>query len=109
VYVATKFENSARAIEVATLLEAAGHTITYKWWTNDQMSADQAAEDVKAVLLAHALVVIAEQDFSYAGTYVEMGIAIGWGIPIYLLGAAMDRCIFTLLPAVHRGIEPLLG
>lgn len=108
IYVATKFENQLRAIEIATQLEAAGHTITYKWWTNDQMSQEQALADFKGVVTADAVVVIAEREFAYAGTYVELGIAIAQRTPVYILGHAMNRCIFLRLPGIHRGIETLL-
>lgn len=108
IYVATKFENQPRAIEIATQLEAAGHTITYKWWTNDQMSQEQALADKRGVLTADAVVIIAERDFAYAGTYVELGMAVTMGIPVYVLGHAMDRCIFLRLPLIYRGIETLL-
>lgn len=108
VYVATKFENQTRAKEVAAQLEAAGHTITYKWWHNEQLSADQAMADVWGVKLADAVVFIAENDYAYRGTYVEFGIAVATNTPIYVLGTAFDSCIFMRLPNVQRGIETLL-
>lgn len=108
VYVATKFENAPRAIEIASQLESAGHEITYQWWTNAEFTQEQARADMKGVRDADALVLIAEEDFRYNGALTEFGMALAWNIPIYLLGNALDNNIFTTLGNVHRGIEPLL-
>ena len=112
VYVAAKYapEPIARAREVMAQLILAGHIITYNWTTNEQVNAQQARYDLDGVLSAHALVVIAEQDLRYVGTLVEFGIALGAGIPIYVIGQALDeKCIFMKLPHIHRGIESLLS
>ncbi len=109
VYVATKYEEKTRATQVATILEAAGHSITYKWWFNEQVSPEQARKDVMGVLSADALVLIAEKDLNYCGALVELGIAIGAELPIFVIGSALDdRCIFMRLPNLLRGIETLL-
>lgn len=107
VYVASKFENP-RAPVVAELLEAAGHTITYKWWGVSNFTQDQAMLDFHGVLSADALVMVVEDDYRYSGALTEFGIALARRIPVYLMGHAIDRNIFTLLPGVHRGIETLL-
>jgi hypothetical protein len=116
IYVATKWENAERAKEVAAALEAAGHRITYKWWDSSVADATQAWNDFAGVKWADALVLIVEKDFRYSGALTEFGIALGAGVPVYLLGHALDvnnvhasmPNIFTLLPQVHRGIETLL-
>lgn len=116
VYIATKFENAPRAIDIATALEAAGHEITYKWWTNADVTREQAAKDMKGVRDADALVLIAETNLRYSGALTEFGMALAWNIPVYLVGHALDVAptfgptpnIFTLLGNVHRGIEALL-
>jgi hypothetical protein len=109
-YVATKFEEGARAAQVAKQLESAGHVITYKWWGCEQVSAEQALLDALGVCSAEALVLIAEKDLPYTGALVEMGMALGRNIPVYVIGTALDtRCIFMRLPHIHRGIQPLLA
>lgn len=114
IYVASKFENP-RAPEVAAQLEAAGHTITFKWWESTVADATQALEDFNGVISADALVLIVDADYRYSGALTEFGIALGRHIPVYIIGNAIDinprGCspnIFTLLPGVHRGIETLL-
>jgi hypothetical protein len=109
IYIATKFEEAPRAIEVATQLKQAGHTITWPWWANDQFTAEQASKDFVGVYSADALVLIVEKDLAYKGAWVELGIAIGRDLPIYVMGTAMDdQCIFLKLPGLYRGIETLL-
>lgn len=108
IYVASKFENP-RAPEVAALLEAAGHRITYKWWGCSNFTQVQALLDYEGVMAADALVLIVEDPtLRYNGAIAEFGMALAWRIPVYIMGTALDRNIFTLLPNVHRGIETLL-
>ncbi len=107
-YVATKWENIPRAIEVADQLKAAGHTLTYSWWECEQASAEQASKDMKGVYEADAMVLIVEHDFRYNGALTEFGMALAYGLPVYVMGHAIDSNIFLKLPWVYRGIETLL-
>ena len=112
VYVASKFENRTRVQEVMAQLVTAGHEITYDWTRNSQVSSIQAEADLDGVLDADALVLIVEDDLPYRGALVEFGIALGAGIPVFVMGNALDeRCIFFKLRescGVIRGIEELL-
>ncbi len=111
VYVASKFENYMRVREIQDQLRAAGHTITYDWTQCAVMDAVQARKDLFGVLDAEAVVLIVEEDLSYRGALVELGIAMGAAIPVYVLGTALDEtCIFLKLsaPYLYRGIERLL-
>jgi len=104
VYVATKLEEKERARAVMAELRAMGHTITYDWTTNDQVNQEQAMNDFEGVLEADALVLIAERDLPYCGTLVEFGMALALNIPVYVLGNALDRCIFMRLPEIYDGL-----
>ncbi len=111
VYVASKFENHARVREVQEQLRAAGHTITYDWTRCAVMDILQAKKDLRGVLDAEVVVLIIEEDVPYRGALVELGIALGAAIPVYVLGTALDDlCIFLKLgtPYLYRGIETLL-
>ena len=90
-------------------LTAAGHVITFNWTTAEQFCVEQAVMDKQGVMTADALVFIAEKDYQFKGAYVELGMAVARGIPIYIMGEAINACIFILLPEVHRGIGPLLS
>ncbi len=109
IYVASKFEEAPRVREVQAQLIAAGHTITYDWTQNEQVDATQAWNDAMGVVTADALVLVAEKDLPYCGAMVEFGMALGRGIPVYVIGNALDtRCIFMKLQEVHRGLADLL-
>lgn len=113
IYVAGKYgpNTNARVREVHTQLRAAGHVITYDWTGDEQVSTQQAMNDLNGVLTADAFVLIAEShDVTYTGSLVELGIALGIGLPIYLLGDALmtsrdrqESCIFMHLPQIAKG------
>jgi len=100
VYVAAKWEERECAAGVMARLVRAGHTITYDWTGANAFTAVQAIRDIDGVQEADALVIIAERPLPYAGTYVEFGVAVARGIPVFLVGHGMDHCIFSLLPSV---------
>ena len=105
IYVAAKWEERERAREIMIQLIEAGHIITYDWTQAvEQMSCEQALRDLHGVFEADALVLIAEHDLAYKGALVEMGMAIACGLPVYVLGHAIDSCIFMALPQVYRGL-----
>lgn len=109
IYVASKFENQTRVKDIVSLLEGAGHTITYKWWENSQVTTTQARADMVGVITAEALVLIVEEDLKYCGAIAEFGMALACGIPVYVLGHQLDqRCIFMRLPEIRHGIRDLL-
>ncbi len=103
IYVATKWENRRRAQDIMHDLSLFRHIITYDWTVVEQESSTQAVKDAEGVQTADVLVLIAEEDVPYAGALVEMGIAIGCGIPVFVLGTApiTRRCIFMKHPLVY--------
>lgn len=106
IYVAGKWapDTITRVREVQAELIAAGHQITYDWTTDTlPLSSQQAINDLHGVLGADVFVLVAEQDVPYCGALVELGMAIGAGLPTYVLGTALDdRCIFLLLGTIRR-------
>ncbi len=109
IYVASKYEEKAYVSEIMDALRKAGHVITYDWTTNEQVNEAQARADMNGVRSAEALVLIAEKDLNYCGALVELGIALGLRIPIFVVGKALnDRCIFMRLPEIRRDFETLL-
>ena len=102
VYVATKFENKDQTRHVIARLEAAGYHVTYDWTQSEQFSQEQAIADLRGVLQADFVVVLAEQHVAYKGTYVELGAALASGTTVYLVGNGMDACVFANHPLVRR-------
>jgi hypothetical protein len=102
IYVATKWEERERAQAVMRVLYCLGHQITYDWTRSEQFSEEQALCDVMGIHNADMLVILAEKDLPYKGTYVEFGVALTLGLPVYIIGPGFDRCIFVKLPGVSR-------
>lgn len=108
IYVGAKWEEKDVARHIMDRLEKAGHTITYDWTLCDQANSLQALLDKQGVMTADAFVGIFERELKYQGAIAEFGIACAMEIPCYLIGHALDNCIFTKLPNVQYGILSLL-
>ncbi len=106
VYVAGKFEERVRISRFMEELRILGCEITCDW--TDHKYSDGAypqlycLDDVQGVKDADIYLGIFQFDYNYRGALVEMGIAIGIDIPIWLLGKAIDTCIFSSHPNVKR-------
>ncbi len=87
-------------------LRRLGHTITMNWTTHayeDEAYPKQYCEmDMLGVKDADLYIGIFVEDYHYRGALVEMGIALGVGIPIWLFGAKQDDCIFSNHPSVRK-------
>lgn len=112
VYVAGKWAPTTitRVREVMAQIIVAGHQITYDWTTDDQAGPIQAINDMHGVLGADVFVLVAEDpDVVYCGAVAELGMALASGLPVYVLGTALDTdrpiqgsCIFLTLGTIRR-------
>lgn len=122
VYVAGKYGETTnpRVQEIQNELRAAGHKITYDWTKDVQVGVNQAMADMNGVLTADAFVLVAEDhSVVYCGAVCELGMALASGMPVYVLGDALDTkrdvqgsCIFMTIPSIARERqyrEDLLG
>jgi nucleoside 2-deoxyribosyltransferase len=108
-YVASKVENAPAVRELMGILVYHGHSISFDW---TQETFNENCELVKAqkhaalclagVLSCDCLVVLAEKDFQYSGTLVEMGMAIASEKPVVILGDRIDKCLFQFSKFVDR-------
>ncbi|MBN8210299.1 nucleoside 2-deoxyribosyltransferase [Bacillus sp. NTK071] len=85
-YVASGFQNKANVQQVSEQLKKKGYTQTYDWTKNIRASTKKELEvigekELKAVRNADFLVVLLPGG---KGTHIEMGIALGLSIPVYL-------------------------
>lgn len=105
IYVSGKWEERPRVREVMFDLTSAGHHITYDWTICEVADINSAIADLRGVLDADAYVGVFEKDLPYKGALIEMGVALGMGIPIYIIGDALNlsNCIFLYHPNVHVG------
>jgi nucleoside 2-deoxyribosyltransferase len=112
VYVATAYHNRQARDPVIAALAEAGITITYDWANEPEESLEQAAQaDFDGVAEADAFVVLLPGG---KGTHVELGIALGRGVPVVLCAADgrpegwepqnadQGLCPFYTLPGVTR-------
>lgn len=91
-------------------LQEAGHDITFNWTmiehlrpydTNSSASEDAAIRESQGVMNADVLVVLSHE--SGVGMYVELGIAIGNGIPVRVVTNTKDsHTMFFHHPLVKR-------
>ena len=109
-YIATAFKNTEGFRKLKDLLEAAGHKITHDWTKEDASKLPEGPErelylmdcaiaDLGGICKADALILLAVPGMS--GALVEMGMAIGGGIPVIVLDAFKEgnqECIFYRLP-----------
>ncbi len=121
VYLAGVFVEKDTMPRMAAAIEAAGHSITHKWWEveskpygerTDAEKCEQAMLDVSGVRNADAIILI--NSSKSEGKAVEQGIAIAKGIPIFAVGTKGEHSknIFHWLPNYrwyNRFEDALLG
>ena len=99
-------DDAKKAIQV---LREAGHEITFDWTTiehlrpydlNSSASQEAAIKESRGVLDADVLVIIAHE--RGVGMYVELGIAIGAGIPVRVVTNTESRTMFFHHPLVKK-------
>lgn len=103
-YVAGKYEDKERVRRAQRCVVAAGHEVTHDW-TNAPAEGGrkEAVEDMEGVVAADALLFVnVDPDLRYAGSLVEMGIAVALEKKVYFLNRAhMERNVFYHLPCVE--------
>lgn len=110
IYVASAFQNQAEVHVVQELLRKAGHKITHDWTLRNASHLtpntpeffafleECGGEDFDGIIKADRLVVIAHPSMS--DTKVEIGIALGVGVPVYVLYPERAHSVFYGL--VHK-------
>lgn len=118
IYVASAFANRPEAREVQAALRAAGHTITWDWTQEDASHLQRGSPeffaflekcgeaDFKGVMGADAVVVVAHPEMS--DTKAEMGIALGAGIPVFVLYPERRHSVFYGRVVRIRSLEDLI-
>lgn len=101
-YVASKFENKEAVGHVIEKLGVFGHQVTYDWRYAKVNDMDQAVRDYLGVEMADFVVGIFEKDAVYKGAIAEIGMAIAWQKPIFIIGNWLDNMIFMKLPTVIK-------
>jgi len=101
VYVAGKFQDKVQVKWLMDRLEELGHDITFDWTTEHYAKKEETAEDAEQCLSgvfdADVFVGLFTEDYIYKGALIEMGFAMAEEGRIYIIGHAIDSCIFSKL------------
>src|SRR5258706_4019762 len=115
IYVASKFENAVEVREAFRRLRTLGHEITHDWTDEkagdlkgvalEEFLSECALKDMYGVKTADAILVI--NYVGGKGMFVEMGMAVAWGIPGFFVFPERLNNIFVHLHDVeaHDSIE----
>ncbi len=105
-YIAGKWEDRARVSEIMRILRGIGFEITCDWtdykYSDEAYPQQYCMDDLEGVKKADLYLGIFVADYHYRGALVEMGIALGIGIPVWLFGEKQDDCIFSHHPSVRK-------
>jgi len=106
VYVAGKYQDRSHVRSIMDSLEVNGYEITYDWTVHDPTSDTTvcARNDIDGVRHCDVLLALVQQDFVYKGLFCEIGAALVMHKFVFLLGNAIDSCIFTdhhLIRRIH--------
>ena len=99
VYVAGKWEEREAVKKLQQALIKMGHTITVDW-TGHEIDDEgypltYAQDDVRGVQEADAYVGRFLKENNYKGALVELGVALGLNKQVYIIGHAIDSCLFV--------------
>ena len=113
IYLSARYGRAEEMRQIARTLRAAGHEITSRWiyptcqdasYPDHPRAGQWAAEDLADVAVSDLLVHFAEvagaPGADSGGRLVELGYALGIGIPCVVIGSG--DCIFYRLPQVRR-------
>ncbi len=97
-YVAGKWEERAEVKKLMNILKSKGHEITMDWTVHehadDGYPEQYSVDDIEGVEKAEAFVGLFINPNSYKGALVELGVALTRCDMVYIIGHAVDSCIF---------------
>jgi len=102
IYVAAEYRNREIVRNIHKELRQLGHEITCDWTDSSPYEpiSVRAQNDVKGVRDAELLIIFMPVPHDYTGTWVEMGIALGGDIPVYIIGRVSESFVFVNHPLV---------
>lgn len=113
IYMAGRYSRRLELMECRRQLAGLGFVTTSRWLNGNHQISDRGAdpsaatrfaeEDLEDVRAAHLLIAFTEEPRATAsrgGRHVELGVALGAGIPAWIVGPAEN--VFCWLPTVTR-------
>ncbi len=105
-FISGKFEDRLNIRYLQNELKKMGHEITEDWtyheYSDKGYPEEYAISDIEGVSKADTFVGRFVADYNYKGAFVEMGVALGQGKRCFVIGHAIDSCIFLHHPLVRR-------
>ena len=105
-YVAGKWQDRENVRKLMDKIQELGHAITCDWTLDEENAAGypvlNTINDTRGVQICDAYVGSFVNKNKYQGALVELGIALGLNRRIFIIGHAVDTCIFTNHPSVQR-------
>jgi len=105
-YIAGKWEERDNIRFIQKQLIRLGHEITKDWTIDEEGEAGfpviNVVEDISGVKTADVFVGLFINNLDYKGALVELGAALAGRKPCYIIGHAMDACIFLQHPLVTQ-------
>lgn len=102
---AGKWEDREDVKKIQNYLRRRGHIITVDWTWHEKEDvgypSQYAVEDIVGASACDAYVGLFEKDVAYKGALVEMGAALSSGKKVYIIGHAIDSCLFVGHPFVQ--------
>jgi nucleoside 2-deoxyribosyltransferase len=108
-FIAGKVGKEEEARKVMEMVREAGHEITFDWTSiphlrpyekNEEMSKNAAILEAQAASKCDALILLADE--KGVGMYVELGIALANGKPVFVIGGEGIPTMFLFHPLVQR-------
>jgi len=116
IYVAAPWAKWREARAMMDAIEAAGHIVAHDWTVDaanglpgvptGEAATKAATDDLRGVALAHAMILLTFDDAPGSGCWVEVGYALGRGIPVVVVGPT-DRNVFVA--GLTTAIIPAFG
>jgi len=106
-YVAGKWQDRKLVQQVQKELLARGNELTVDWTNhvnpkNDSVLQEWALRDIEGAALCDTYIGVFINDHNYTGALVEMGVALGMGNRVWVIGNAVNSCIFIHHPLVTK-------
>lgn len=105
-YVMGKWEEREEIRKLQAELRRLGHIITIDWtWHNEDdpgFPSQYAVEDIIGACSADACVGRFINKHNYKGALIEMGASLASGKRVYIIGHAIDSCLFVGHPLVQK-------
>lgn len=105
IYVAGKWEEREEIRKLQNELRKLGHIITIDWTWHEVddpgYPSQYAVEDIIGVSGCDCYVGVFKNSHDYKGALVEMGVALSFDRKVYIIGHAIDSCLFVGHPLVQ--------